>query len=147
MAIELEIPKRSVWVGETIPLNIDIYLQRDIGDLSVVVPLFDEFPVQPNSSIQGTQEFTLTTVHGDINLPLVQERVRKNNKEYTRVRLMAETTLTNSGKYYCAGLENIGTDGCQSAAWQAWIFSWSIPVVSSNRRSKVVERTPTSTQG
>ena len=46
MAIELDMPKRAVWVGETIPLNIDVYLQRDIGDLSVVVPL-DEFPVQP----------------------------------------------------------------------------------------------------
>ena len=44
MAIELDMPKRSVWVGETIPLNIDVYLQRDI-DLNVVVPLFDEFPV------------------------------------------------------------------------------------------------------
>ena len=97
MAIELDMPKRSVWVGETIPLNIDVYLQRDIGDLSVVVPLFDEFPVQPNSSVKGTQEFTLTTVHGDINLPVVQERVRKDNKEYTRVRLMGETTLTKAG--------------------------------------------------
>ena len=44
MAIELNIPKETVWVGQTIPLNIDVYLQRDIGDLTVVVPLFDEFP-------------------------------------------------------------------------------------------------------
>ena len=97
MAIELEIPSTTVWVGQTIPLNIDVYLQRDIGDLSVVVPLFDEFPVQPSSTEATTQQFTLTTVHGDMDLPIVQERVRKGNQEYTRVRMMAETTLTKAG--------------------------------------------------
>lgn len=97
MAIELEIPKESVWVGQTIPLNVDVYLQRDIGDLTVVVPLFDEFPIHPVSTTNASQEFTLTTVHGDINLPVVQDRVRKGNQEYTRVRLMGETTLTKAG--------------------------------------------------
>ena len=97
MAIELDIPKQNVWVGQTIPLNIDVYLQRDIGDLNVVVPLFDEFPVQPSSAVNGSQEFTLTTVHGDINLPVLQERVRKGNQEYTRVRMLGETTLTKAG--------------------------------------------------
>ena len=43
MAIELDIPKENVWVGQTIPLNIDVYLQRDIGDLSVVVPCLMSF--------------------------------------------------------------------------------------------------------
>ena len=97
MAIELDIPTDNVWVGQTIPLNIDVYLQRDIGDLNVVVPLFDEFPVQPSASAKGTQEFTLTTVHGDIKLPVMQERVRKGNQEYTRVRMLGETTLTKAG--------------------------------------------------
>ena len=97
MAIELEIPSTTVWVGQTISLNIDVYLQRDIGDLNVVVPLFDEFPVQPSDTDTTTQQFTLTTVHGDIDLPIVQERVRKGNQEYTRIRMMAETTLTKAG--------------------------------------------------
>ena len=97
MAIELGIPSETVWVGQTIPLNIDVYLQRDIGDLSVVVPLFDEFPVQPFETDSTTQQFTLTTVHGEMNLPIVQERVRRGNQEYTRVRMMAETTLTKAG--------------------------------------------------
>ncbi len=97
MAIELSVPTDTVWVGQTIPLNIDVYLQRDIGDLSVVVPLFDEFPVQPLDVDTVTQQFALTTVHGEINLPIVQERVRKGGEEYTRVRMMAETTLNQAG--------------------------------------------------
>lgn len=97
MAIELSVPTDTVWVGQTIPLNIDVYLQRDIGDLSVVVPLFDEFPVQPLEVDNVTQQFALTTVHGEISLPIVQERVRKEGEEYTRVRMMAEATLNQAG--------------------------------------------------
>ena len=97
MAIELTLPEETVWVGQTIPLNVDVYLQRDIGDLNVVVPLFDELPIKPASNVTAQQEFALTTVHGDVNLPIVQERVRKNNQDYTRVRMMAEATLTKPG--------------------------------------------------
>ncbi len=97
MAIELNIPTETVWVGQTIPLNIDLYLQRDIGDLTVVVPLFDQFPVQSIEADRGTPLYTISTVHGDIQLPYTQERVRRNNQEYTRVRMMAETTLNQAG--------------------------------------------------
>ena len=97
MEIELTLPEETVWVGQTIPLYVDVYLQRDIGDLNVVVPLFDELPVQPASDVTAQQEFVLTTVHGDVKLPIVQERVRKDNQEYTRVRMMAEATLTRPG--------------------------------------------------
>ena len=55
MAIALDMPKSTVWIGQTIPLNIDIFLQRDIGDLNVVVPLFDEFPVSPRTNTSGGQ--------------------------------------------------------------------------------------------
>ena len=77
--------------------HIDIFLQRDIGDLNVVVPLFDEFPVSPRNNKTGGQQFSLNTVHGEISLPVEQGTVERDGQGYTRVRLMGQTTLSKPG--------------------------------------------------
>ena len=61
MAIALELPTESVWVGQTIPLNVDLFIQRDLADLIIVVPLFDLFPVQPAQADGVTQQHQMFT--------------------------------------------------------------------------------------
>jgi hypothetical protein len=98
MAIALELPEDSVWVGQTIPLNVDLFIQRDLADLNIVVPLFDLFPVQPAQADGVTQQHQMSTKNGVLTLPVVQDIIDKDGQGYTRIRMMAETTLNQSGK-------------------------------------------------
>lgn len=98
MAIALELPEESVWVGQTIPLNVDLFIQRDLADLNIVVPLFDLFPVQAAQADGVTQQHQLSTKNGVLTLPVLQDVIEKDGQGYTRIRMMAETTLTQSGK-------------------------------------------------
>ena len=100
MAIELLLPSKDVWVGQTIPLEINVFLLRDIGDLDIIVPLFDLLPVEAPQNIANTQSISISTSKGELRLPYVQDSAVRNGKDYARIRILAQSTLSKAGNLH-----------------------------------------------
>lgn len=86
MLVELEIPNREIWVGETVSVKVSWYINKDVSEHTFVVPLFnmeDRFEVSAPKS-QATQK-TLTFNAGskELELPYTRSSVKKDGREYT----------------------------------------------------------------
>lgn len=102
MALELVLPDRPVWAGETVPVYLDWYLRKDPGDQQFAVPLFemaDTVRIQPPaaSGPSSTDVMNFWTGAGQMQLPYEQARELRDGVELTRVRFTAEMTPIKAG--------------------------------------------------
>jgi hypothetical protein len=104
MRIQLGLPQRPLWVGETFDLHIDWMLRRDPGEPSFSIPLLED-PAwidvhTPSLPDQRRQRETLTLTVGDreIEVPYVQEDVTTGGTTYTRVRMTLPVTPVQAGR-------------------------------------------------
>lgn len=99
MKIELQVPDRPVWVGETFEATLDWFLRRDAQDQSFVVPLFDEDSVEIEAPPVAKRRQVLTFPAGvrDIELGYVREQVQNGGQQYTRFRFPVLVTISRAG--------------------------------------------------
>ena len=72
MEIELSFQEGQYWVGQEIPVFVDLYLRKDISDQNISVPLFDLFPTR--SAVTQARSVSLLTKFGEVHLPISQEK-------------------------------------------------------------------------
>ena len=98
MKLAVVLPERPVWIGETFPVYVEWFLRRDVGEHSLVVPLFylDHVQVQPGPRKTGR---TLAFNAGALNveLPYTQETVKVDGATYTRLRFSSLVTVNRPG--------------------------------------------------
>lgn len=99
MKIELQLPNRPLWVGETFEVTLDWYLRRDAQDQSFVVPLFDEESVEIEAPPIGDRRQVLSFPAGarDIELGYVRQQTTSAGQQYTRFRFRALVTVSRAG--------------------------------------------------
>lgn len=100
MLIELELPDRSIWVGETVPIRIRWYLRRDVSEQTFVVPLFnmeEHFEVRALSSPGKKKALTFSAGSKKLDLPYESTKEKKNGKTYTLFLFQALITPSRPG--------------------------------------------------
>jgi hypothetical protein len=104
MRIQLELPQRALWVGETFDLHIDWLLRRDPGEPSFSIPLLDDpswVDVHAPAITDGRrqrQTLTLTAGEREIEVPYVQQDVTAGGTTFTRVRMTLPVTPVKAGR-------------------------------------------------
>jgi len=98
MKLRLELPERPVWIGETFPVYVEWLLRRDVGEHSLVVPLFylDRVQVQPGPE-QSSRTLSFNAGALNVELPYVQEKVNVDGATYTRLRFSSLVTVNRPG--------------------------------------------------
>ena len=97
MDIEVSFAEGTYWVGQEIPVYVDLYLRKDIADQEISVPLFDIFPARPGANEART--VGLLTKFGELHLPMTQEKVNWKGQTATRIRLSAISALDQAGYF------------------------------------------------
>lgn len=97
MEIFLSFEEGQYWVGQEIPVHVDLYLRKDISNQEISVPLFDLFPTRSTSS--QARSLGLLTKFGEIHLPISQEKLTWKGKTTTRIRLSAISELNRAGTF------------------------------------------------
>jgi hypothetical protein len=104
MRIQLGLPQRALWVGETFDLHIDWLLRRKPGEPSFSIPLLED-PAwidvhTPSLPDQRRQRNTLLLTVGEreIEVPFVEETLTTGGTSYTRVRMTLPVTPVQAGK-------------------------------------------------
>ncbi len=100
MQLQLELPQRPVWVGETIPIHLDWLVRRDVADQQLVVPLFDSDKVRVQAPDGGSGQgdhMTFAVGATSIDLPYDQSRVTTPSGDFVRVRFSALITPLQPG--------------------------------------------------
>lgn len=97
MTIRLELPQRTIWVGEAFDAVIEWLLQRDASNINFKVPLFEVDGVRvepPEDKLSGkTLPFQIGPER--VDLPYSQNKAGK----YTRVLIPARVTLPRAGAF------------------------------------------------
>jgi hypothetical protein len=97
MEIEVSFDEGRYWIGQEIPVYVDLYLRKDISDQEISVPLFDLFPTRSlNPQERG---LSLLTKFGEVHLPLSQEKINRKGQQITRVRLSSIIELNQAGRF------------------------------------------------
>jgi hypothetical protein len=104
MRIELQLPERPVWVGETFEVTLDWLLRRDAQDQSFVVPLFDEESIDVEAPPRTDRRQALSFPAGarDIELGYDRQQVQSAGQQYTRFRFPALVTVSRAGAFELA---------------------------------------------
>jgi len=100
MLVEMELPDRKIWVGETVPVKINWFITKNIADHTFVVPLFDmedRFEVAAPSDSAGLQTLTFNAGSKEVELPFTRSNARKGNNNYTRFQFEALVTPWKAG--------------------------------------------------
>ena len=101
MRIEVALPDRPVWVGETVPVAIDWLLRRPVHDQQLVVPLLstpDDFTAAP-APRSGPDQKVLEVPVGatTMELPYDQDDVTVGGQRFTRFRFHVLVTPLRAG--------------------------------------------------
>ncbi|HEY3359338.1 MAG TPA: BatD family protein, partial [Polyangia bacterium] len=99
MKVRLNLPARSVMVGETFALTLDWLIRRDVSEQSFTVPLFDQvdrFEVAP-APAQGRRALALQLGSRRLELPFDRSSDVVDGVQYTRLRLHALVTPLKAG--------------------------------------------------
>lgn len=102
MRVELDLPDRPLWVGETFDLHIDWLLRLDPGEPSFSIPLLDDPSwIDVHAPAVGNQRarevLTITAGDRDIEVPYRQENVTTGGSTFTRVRMTLPVTPLKAG--------------------------------------------------
>ena len=128
MRIQLNLPDRAVWVGETVEVTLDWDLRVDANDQNLIVPLFDtgqDFAISAAPD-RGRAAFAFTIGSRQIDLPY--ERLTGNDAQgqFTRFRFFALVRPQRSGtieippsRVFAQLQTGYGTDrfGFRTARW------------------------------
>ncbi len=102
MRIELDLPDRPLWVGETFDLHIDWLLRLDPGEPSFSIPLFDDPSwIDVHAPAVGNQRrrevLPIAVGDRDIEVPYTQDNVTTGGTTFTRVRMNVPVTPLKAG--------------------------------------------------
>ena len=100
MAIELALPGRPVYVGETVPVEVAWLLRKDPENPQFNVPLFgmtDSFTVSAPPPSNRRQAFSFPAGGRDLVLGYEQDQVTRGGLVYTRLRFEVMVTPLKVG--------------------------------------------------
>lgn len=89
MRLELKLPERPIWVGETVPVELSWLLRRNVQDQTLVVPMLsrdDDFLIAAPPIDNARQKLTFAAGARELDLPFVQDQVEIGGARYTRFR-------------------------------------------------------------
>ena len=99
MRIQLNLPDRAVWVGETVEVTVDWDLRVDADDQSLIIPLFEmgqEFTISAAPD-RGRATFAFTMGSRQIDLPYERLSGNDTRGQFTRFRFYALVRPQRSG--------------------------------------------------
>ncbi len=100
MKLELQIPERKFWVGETFEATLLWYLRKDVEGQQFNIPVLemsDTFDVsEPDDAIRG-QSIPLTVGSRQVYFPYTRDIVMKDGLEYSRFMITLRLTPLKSG--------------------------------------------------
>ena len=97
MEIHLSFEEGQYWVGQEIPVFVDLYLRKDIAEQEISVPMFDLFPTR--AAFSEARSLGLLTTFGEVQLPISQEKITWKGKPTTRIRLSGIVELNQAGNF------------------------------------------------
>ncbi len=100
MRIELDVPDRPVWIGESFEIGISWYLRKDPREQVFVIPLFDHpaFEVEaPDTS--ASKRLAFSAGSEELELPYESSEVSGAGGRYTRFQFKAVGTPTQAGHF------------------------------------------------
>ena len=100
MAIELALPQRAVYVGETIPVEIAWLLRKDPQDQTLNVPLLgqtDAFAITALPPRNPRQTLSFPAGGRDLDLGYEQDQIARGGDTYTRLRFEVQVTPLKVG--------------------------------------------------
>jgi len=99
MRLEMTLPQRTLWVGETVPAILDWYLRRDVDEQNFVVPLFDTDAVEIAPANDGGDEQLPFVIGGrEVGVEFERESAYLGGQSYTRFRFRFLVTARRAGR-------------------------------------------------
>ncbi|MCB9572968.1 MAG: BatD family protein [Kofleriaceae bacterium] len=100
MRLALVLPDRPVWVGETVPVEIDWLLRRQVHDQQLVVPMLsmpDDLLVAAGEASDPKQVLSVAVGASQLELPYDQDQVTVGGTRFTRLRFHVVVTPLRVG--------------------------------------------------
>ncbi len=100
MAIEVLLPQRPVYVGETVPVDINWLLRKDPRDQTLSVPLLsleDTFAITVPPPANPRQVLSFPAGGRDLALGYTQDTIQRGGVEYTRLGFRILATPLRAG--------------------------------------------------
>jgi hypothetical protein len=101
MKLEIGLPARAIWVGESVPVEITWLLKRDVSEQNFQIPLLsmpDDFVVSAPPATDPRKSLPFPTGRGEVRLPFVQDETDVNGVHYSRLRFTALLAPRRAGK-------------------------------------------------
>lgn len=101
MKLELALPNRAIWVGESVPVEITWLLRRDVSEQNFVVPLLAmpaDFVVSAPPATDPRKSLPFSTGRSEIRLPFVQDDIEVAGGKYSRLRFTFLMAPRRAGK-------------------------------------------------
>ncbi len=100
MRIELQLPERKIWVGETFDVNLAWYIRKDVQSQVFSIPVLempDTFDVaEPDDAPRG-RSIPMTVGSRQLAFPFTRDSVMVGGLEYTRFLIPIKVTALKSG--------------------------------------------------
>ena len=100
MRVELQIPDRKFWVGETFEATLAWYLRKDVAKQEFSIPVLempDTFDVAEPEEARRGWSIPLTVGSRQLAFPYTRDTVMINGLEYTRFLISIKLTPLKSG--------------------------------------------------
>ncbi len=100
MRIELQVPDRKFWVGETFEATLAWYLRKDVAKQEFSIPMLempDTFDVAEPEEARRGWSIPLTVGSRQLAFPYTRDTVMINGLEYTRFLISMKLTPLKSG--------------------------------------------------
>ncbi len=100
MRIELDVPKRPVWIGESFEIGVSWYLRKDPREQVFVIPLFDHpaFEIEAPDT-NSSKRLAFSAGSEELELPYQSSEVSGTGGRYTRFQFQAIGTPTKAGRF------------------------------------------------
>ncbi len=100
MRMELKMPDRQLWVGETFEATLSWYLRREVGEYSFDIPILtmpEQFEVEePDQDIRG-HNIVIATGSRQIAFPFTKDMATVGGLQYDRYQIPIRVTPLKSG--------------------------------------------------
>lgn len=100
MRIELDVPDRPVWIGESFDIGVSWYLRKNPRDQTFVIPLFEHpaFEIEAPST-SSSERLAFSAGAKELELPYESGEVVEDGVKYTRFKFNAVGTPTEAGRF------------------------------------------------
>lgn len=100
MRMELKLPERQLWVGETFEMTLVWYLRREVGEYSFDIPVLampEQFEVEePDQDVRG-RNIILATGSRQVAFPFTIDTATIGGMQYDRYQIPIHVTPLKSG--------------------------------------------------